>query len=80
MSNNSLGEIIQPFHCIASGTRDKANVALTFQCEDRTPVTIILPTAGAVILQRNLAQALYLLSAKAPAAAVEPVPAQMAAE
>jgi hypothetical protein len=80
MSDNSFGEIIQPFHCRASGSADKTTVALTFQCKDRTPVTVVIPLAGAVGLQRNLAQALYILTAKPPAAAEVPVQQAVAAE
>jgi hypothetical protein len=76
MSNNNLGEVIQPTHCRASGSFDKTKVALTFESENRTPVTIVIPLAGAVDLQRNLAQALYIMTAKPPVAntaAAEPV-------
>ncbi len=79
MSDKSLGEIIEPFHCLASGSADKTKVALTFQCHNRPAVTIVLPVAGAVSLQRNLAQALYILLAKPPAAD-EPAQAPVAAE
>ena len=40
---------------------------------DRAPLTVILPLAGAPDLQRNLAQALYILTAKPPAAQDAPV-------
>ena len=81
MSDNSFGEIIQPIHCRASASGDKSKVALTFQCKDRTPVTIILPIAGAAGLQRNLPQTLYILTAKPPAPATEaPAPDVVAAE
>jgi hypothetical protein len=67
MSDNSFGEVIQPFHCRASAAGDKTKLALTFQCHGRPPLTVVLPVAGAAILQRNLAQALYILTAKPPA-------------
>jgi hypothetical protein len=78
MSDNGFGEVIQPTHCRASGSRDKTKVALTFQCPDRGPITVVVPVVGAVGLQRNLTQALYLLTAKPPvtprATAEAPVP------
>jgi hypothetical protein len=81
MSDNSFGEIIQPVHCRASASSDKTKVALTFQCQDRAPITVMLPVAGAAVLQRNLAQAVFILRAKPPAAAPEaPVQESMSAE
>lgn len=68
MSDNSFGEIIQPIHCRASASSDKTKLALTFQSQDRTPLTVVLPLAGAAGLQRSLAQAIYILTAKPPAA------------
>lgn len=64
MPDNNFGEIIQPLHCRASASGDKKNIALTFQSKDRQPVTVVLPVAGAVGLQRHLAQALYILTAQ----------------
>jgi hypothetical protein len=81
MSDNSFGEIIQPVHCRASASADKTKVALTFQCQERAPITVILPLRGAAILQRNLAQAIFILAARPPAAAPEaPAPDSVAAE
>jgi hypothetical protein len=74
MSDNSFGEVIQPIHCRASASADKTKLALTFQCPDRTPITLMLPLAGALDLQRNLTQALYILTAKPPAAAQATAP------
>jgi hypothetical protein len=83
MADNSFGEVILPIHCRASATADKTRLALTFQCPDRIPITLMLPLAGALGLQRNLAQALYILTAKPPAAAqapaAEPEPAPQSA-
>jgi len=79
MSDNSFGEIIQPNHCRASASVDKTRIALTFQCKDRTPITLMLPLVGAVDLQRGLAQALYMMVAKPPAAAETPAQEQVAA-
>jgi hypothetical protein len=76
MSDKSFGEVIQPLHCRASASADKTRVALTFQCPDRIPITIMLPMAGAVGLQRNLTQALYILTAKPPAPAEGTAPAE----
>ena len=78
MSDNSFGEIIQPIHCRTSASGDKTRLALTFQSQDRTPLTVVLPLAGAAGLQRSLAQAIYILTAKPPAAdapATQPVAA-----
>jgi hypothetical protein len=70
MPDNSFGEISLPLHCRVSASGDRKKVALTFQCPDRTPVTVVLPIAGAAGLQRKLAQALYILTAKPPVADV----------
>jgi hypothetical protein len=75
MSDNNFGEVIQPTHCSVSASADKTRLALTFQCQDRTPLTLLLPLDGAIGLQRKLAQALYILTAKQPAAAAD-APAQ----
>jgi hypothetical protein len=80
MSDNSFGEIIQPIHCRASASGDKTKLALTFTCQDRAPITVMLPVAGAVSLQRNLTQALYILTAKPPAAAEVAAQEPVAAE
>jgi hypothetical protein len=80
MSDNSFGEIIQPSHCRASASGDKTRIALTFQRKDRSPFTIMLPLVGAAGLQRSLAQALYVLTAKPPAAAEAPAQETVAAE
>lgn len=80
MSDNSFGEIIQPNHCRASASVDKTRIALTFQCQDRAPLTIMLPAVGADDLQRGLAQALFMMTAKPPAAAQAPAQEIAAAE
>jgi hypothetical protein len=79
MADNSFGEVILPIHCRASASADKTKLALTFECPDRTPITVMLPVAGAVVLQRNLTQALYILTAKPPTAAQLQAAAQQAA-
>jgi hypothetical protein len=79
MSDNSFGEIIQPNHCRASASLDKTRIALTFECKDRTPITLMLPLPGAVDLQRGLAQALFIMTAKPQAAAEIPAQEQVAA-
>ncbi len=84
MSDNNFGEIIHPVHCRASASSDRTKLALTFHSQDRTPLTIVLPLMGAAGLQRNLAQALYILasqpSASDTAPAMMPSPHQVAAE
>ncbi len=66
MSDISFGEMLRPLHCRVSVSEDKAHLALTFECKERTPVTIVLPMTGAVGLQRKLAQSLYLLGVRPP--------------
>jgi hypothetical protein len=56
------GELIRPHHCRVSASPDKTQLALTFEIHERKPVTIVLPMAGAVGLQRKLAQSLFLLA------------------
>jgi hypothetical protein len=80
MSDNNFGEIIQPIHYRVSASADKTKIALTFQCPDRTPLTLMLPLAGGAALQRNLAQVVYILTAKPPAQADVPVEQPVAAE
>jgi hypothetical protein len=72
MSESVLGELIYPRHCRVSVSADKKQFALTFQGEDRTPLTIVLPMAGAVGLQRKLAQSLYILGVRPVAAEAAP--------
>ena len=79
MSDTNMGETILPLHCRVSGSADKTKVALTFQSQDRQPLTIILPLANAVALQRHLAQTVYRMTAKPPVPAVQPA-AEPAAE
>jgi hypothetical protein len=67
MSANSFGEIIQPIQCHVSTAADKTKLAMTFQSQDRTPFTVMLPVADAAGFQRNLAQTIYILMAKPPA-------------
>lgn len=69
MSDNALGELVRPLYCRVSVSEDKAQLALTFTPQDGVPTTIVLPMAGAVGLQRKLAQSLYLLG-------VRPLPAK----
>jgi len=79
MSDTNMGETILPLHCRVSGSSDKTKIALTFQSQDREPLTFILPLANAVALQRHLAQAVFIMTAKPPADAVQPA-AEPAAE
>lgn len=80
MSDPQIGTLLFPRHVRVSASPDKTQLAFTFGFEDQTPVTIALPIAGAVVLQRNLAQCLYLLGVTQPprpaeAAAAQPAPA-----
>jgi hypothetical protein len=72
MSDTNMGEIILPLHCRVSGSADKTKVALTFQSQDREPLTFILPLANVVALQRHLAQTVFIMTAKPPAPGAEP--------
>jgi hypothetical protein len=62
MSASESATILHPRHVQVSVSPEKTRLALTFRSEDQTPVTIVLPVAGAAGLQRRLAQSLYLLS------------------
>lgn len=73
MSDYVLGEMIHPRHCRVSVSADKTQLALTFEGEDRTPLTFVLPLAGAVGLQRKLAQSLYILGVRPVAGQRQPV-------
>jgi len=77
MSQSDFGDLIQPRHCRVSVSPDKTKLALTFRSEDRSPVTVVVPMAGAMGLQRQLAQGLYLLGARP---AVGPAAAAVSAE
>ena len=72
MSDVNFGEMLRPLHCRVSVSEDKAQLALTFECKDRPPVTIVLPMKGAVGLQRKLAQSLYMLGVRPPAKPSQP--------
>jgi hypothetical protein len=78
MSDNNLGELVHPRHCLVSVSTDKTQLALTFKSQERTPVTIVLPLTGAAGLQRQLAQSLYILGVRPVARqdkpAAEPAP------
>jgi hypothetical protein len=65
MTERKQAQIVHPTHCKASGSPDRTKLALTFLSQDHEPITLVLPVAGAVGLQRKLAQSLYLLTAKA---------------
>jgi hypothetical protein len=57
---------------------DKKQLAFTYTSETHTPVTIVLPIEGAVGMQRQLAQCLFLLGVRPlppqPRPPTEPVP------
>lgn len=77
MPDNPLGNILYPRHCRVGVSPDKSQLAFTFGFLDQPPVTIALPIEGAVGLQRNLAQCLYLLGVR-PAAKQDQPPAEPA--
>ena len=58
------GTVLYPTHCRVGVAQDRSSLAFTFTAEQREPVTIVLPLAGAVGLQRKLAQSLYLLGVR----------------
>ena len=72
MSDNNIGELVRPRHCRVSVSTDKTELAFTFQSEERTPITIVLPLIGAAGLQRKLAQSLYLLGVRPVASQDQP--------
>ena len=69
-----LGETIYPRHCRVSVSADKAKLALTFQFQDRAPLTVVLPLLGAAGLSHRLAQCLHLLGVR-PVKPAEEAPA-----
>ena len=69
MADYDPGEILHPRHCRVSASPDRSQLALTFDTQDRKPITVVLPVAGALGLQRNLAQTLYLITKMTGAAA-----------
>src|SRR4051794_391084 len=71
MADHDFGEILHPRHCRVSASPDGSQLALTFDTQDRTPVTIMLPMAGALGLQRNLAQTIYFITKMTRAAAAQ---------
>ena len=62
MADSDLGEILHPRHCRVSASPDRSQLALTFDTQDRKPITVVLPMAGALGLQRNLVQTIYLIT------------------
>ena len=80
MTAQNLGEVFYPQYCRVSVSKDRAQLAFTFQGKDRSPLSTILPMAGAAGLERQLAQCLFLVNAKPPEAAETPAePAPSAA-
>jgi len=78
MSDTKPEVVLYPTHCRVGVAQDKSSLAFTFTAEQREPVTIVLPLAGAVGLQRKLAQSLYLLGVRPlpakPNAGAQPAP------
>lgn len=58
---DDVGETIHPGHYRVSVSQDKAQLALTFHSQGRTPLTVILAMPGAAGLQRKIARSLYML-------------------
>jgi hypothetical protein len=90
MADYDPGEILHPRHCRVSASPDRSQIALTFDTQDHKPITVVLPMAGALGLQRNLAQTIYILTkmnnaatekatAEAPTPAAPPIPETPAA-
>ena len=79
MSLTDPGDVLHPRFCRVSASPDKTKLAFTFSSEERKPVTIILPIEGAVGLQRQLTQGLFLLGAKPAGGQGAPVTEQAAA-
>ena len=61
MSDPNAGTVLFPRHVRVSVSPDRSQLAFTFGFENQPPVTMALPTQGAVVLQRNLTQSLVLL-------------------
>lgn len=58
---DDVGETIHPRDYRVSVSQDKAELALVFHSQGRTPLTVILAMPGAAGLQRKLARCLYML-------------------
>ena len=59
-----LGEILYPRNCRVGVSPDKSQLAFTFTSPTHSPVTLVLPLAGAVGLQQKLARSLILLGVR----------------
>ena len=66
MTQISSQGVAHPRHCRVSASPDKTQLALTFRDESDACLTLMLPIEGAVVLQRRLAQSVYLLKASRP--------------
>src|SRR5215468_5058513 len=64
-----LGEIRYPRNCRVGVSPDKSQLAFTFTSPTHSPVTLVLPLAGAVGLQQTLARSLIMLG-------VQPLPSR----
>ena len=66
MTAQSLGEVFYPQYCRVSVSKDRSQLAFTFQGNDRSPLSIVLPMAGAAGFERQLAQCLFIVNSKPP--------------
>jgi hypothetical protein len=64
-----LGKILYPRNCRVGVSPDKSQLAFTFTSPTHSPVTLVLPLAGAVGLQQKLARSLIMLG-------VQPLPSR----
>jgi len=79
MTDRRQAQFFHPTQCRASASPDRTKLALTFLSQDHAPITLVLPVAGAVGLQRKLAQSLYLLTAGSRAVKAKEQPGEVTA-
>ena len=65
MADPQMGEILYPQSCRIGASADGKQVALTFQVQDREPMTIVLPLLGAAGLLQRVGQVLHRLGVRA---------------
>jgi hypothetical protein len=69
VADQKLGEILYPRNCRVGVSPDKSQLAFTFTSPTHSPITLVLPLAGAVGLQQKLARSLIMLG-------VQPLPSR----
>jgi hypothetical protein len=69
VSEQKLGEVLYPRNCRVGVSQDKSQLAFTFTSPTHSPITLVLPLAGAVGLQQKLARSLIMLG-------VQPLPSR----